>query len=65
MLNDSIKISRNLLNHLCYKWIERMGDFDVGGQVVEFNLLNVCLGLGLRVLGVRIYLNETVVDSDS
>jgi len=42
-----------------------MGDFDVGGQVVEFNLLNVCLGLGLRVLGVRIYLNETVVDSDS
>jgi len=65
MLNDSVKISKNLLSHLCYKWIESRSDFDVGGQVVEFNLLDVCLGLGLRVLGERIDLNETIVNSDS
>jgi len=65
MLNDSVKISRNLLSHLCYKLVERRGGFDVGGQVIEFNLLDVCLGLCLRVLGERIDLNETVVDSDN
>jgi len=65
MLSDSMKISRKLLSLLCYKWVERRGSFDIGGQVVEFNLLDVCLGLGLRVLGERIDLNETVLDSDS
>jgi len=65
MLNDLVKITRNLLSHLCYKWVERRGSFDVGGQVVEFNLLNVCLGLGLRILGERNDLNEIVVDSDN
>jgi len=33
MLNDSVKISKNFLSHLCFKWVERRGGFDVGGQV--------------------------------
>jgi len=65
MLTDSVKISRKLLSLLCYNWVKRRGGFHIGGQVVEFNLLDVCLGLGLRVLGERIDLNETILDSDS
>ncbi|XP_027922913.1 protein MAINTENANCE OF MERISTEMS-like [Vigna unguiculata] len=65
MVTDSVKISRKLLSLLCYNWVERRGGFRIGGQVVEFNLLDVCLGLGLRVLGERIDLNETISDSDT
>jgi len=64
MVTDSVKISRKLLSLLCYNWVERRGGFRIG-QVVEFNLLDVCLGLGLRVLGERIDLNETISDSDT
>ena len=53
LLNHSVKISRNLLSVLCYQWIERMGGFVIGREVVEFNLLDVCLGLGLQVLGEK------------
>jgi len=60
-----MKISRNVLSLLCYKWVERMSGFDVGGQVVEFNLLDVYLGLELRVLGEKIDLNDKVVENDS
>jgi len=42
-----------------------MGDFDVSGQMVEFNLLDVCLGLGLRVVREKIALNDKVVKSDT
>ena len=65
MVTDSVKISRKLLSLLCYNWVERRGGFRIGGQVVEFNLLDVCLGLGLRVLGERIDLNETISNSDT
>jgi len=65
MVTDSVKISRKILSLLCYNWVERRGGFRIGGQVVEFHLLDVCLGLGLRVLGERIDLNDTISDSDS
>ncbi|XP_027932997.1 uncharacterized protein LOC114188629 [Vigna unguiculata] len=65
MLKQSLKISRNVLSHLCCRWVERRGGFDVGGAVVEFSLLDVCLGLGLRVVGEKIDLNEEVVDSET
>ncbi|XP_027941274.1 uncharacterized protein LOC114195079 [Vigna unguiculata] len=42
-----------------------MGGFDVGGEVVDFSLLDVCLGLGLRVVGEKIDLNEEVVESET
>ncbi|QCD92776.1 hypothetical protein DEO72_LG5g845 [Vigna unguiculata] len=62
MLKQSLKISRNVLSQLCIKWVERRGGFDVGGEVVDFSLLDVCLGLGLRVVGEKIDLNEEVVE---
>jgi len=65
MLKQSLKISRNVLSHLCSRWVERRGGFDVGGEVVEFSLLDVCLGLGLRMVGEKIDLNEEVVESET
>ncbi|QCE02206.1 hypothetical protein DEO72_LG8g217 [Vigna unguiculata] len=43
MLKQSLKISRNVLSQLCIKWVERRGGFDVGGEVVEFSLLDLTL----------------------
>ncbi|QCD90005.1 uncharacterized protein LOC114174508 [Vigna unguiculata] len=63
-LNHSVKISRNLLPVLCYRWVERRGGFAIGREVVEFNLLDVCLGLGLRVLGEKIDISDDDEDSD-
>ena len=63
-LNHSVKISRNLLSVLCYRWVERRGDFAIGREVVEFILLDVCLGLGLRVLGEKIDISDDDEDSD-
>jgi len=65
MLKESLKISRNVLSQLCVKWVERRGDFDVSGEVVEFNLLDVWLRLGLRVVGEKIDLNEEVLESET
>ena len=63
-LNHSVKISRNLLSVLCYRWVERRGDFAIGREVVEFILLDVCLGLGLRVLGEKIDISDDDEDND-
>ena len=63
-LNHSVKISRNLLPVLCYRWVERRGGFAIGREVVEFNLLDVCLGLGLRVLGEKIDISDDDEDND-
>jgi len=65
MLKQSLKISRTVLSQLCIKWVERRGGFDVGGEVVDFSLLDVCLGLGLTVVGEKIDLNEEVVESET
>jgi len=64
MLNQSVKISRKMLSYLCSKWVEKRGGFDVGRALVEFSLLDLCLGLGLRVLGEKNDLNDQVVDNE-
>jgi len=40
------------------------GDFDMSIKVVGSNLLDVCLGLSLRVVGENIDLNQEEVDND-
>lgn len=51
------------MSYLCYKWVERRGGFVVGREVVEFNLLDVFLGLDLRLLGKKIDLSDDDIDS--
>jgi len=60
-----MKISRNLLNELVNVWVERRGGFRLSKEIFRFSLLDVCLGLGLRVVGSKIDLNEGLLDSIS
>jgi len=62
-LKESVKISRNLLSLLISRWVERLGGFDMGTKVVAFSLLDVCVGLGLRVVGQNIDLTREGLDS--
>ena len=64
-LTESVKMSRNLLTPLISRWVERLGGFDMSAQVVGFTYLDVCLGLGLRVVGENIDLNQEGLNSDS
>jgi len=57
-------ISKNLLSSLISRWDERLGGFDMSLEVVGFTLLDVCLGLGLRVVCEKIDLNREGVGSD-
>jgi len=43
--------------------VERRGGFRLSKEIVRFSLLDVWLGLGLRVVGPKIDLNEGVVHS--
>jgi len=63
-LKESMKISRNLLNELVNIWVERRGGFRLSKEIVRFSLLDVCLGLGLKVVGTKIYLNEGFLHSE-
>jgi len=49
MLKGSLKISRKLLSSLISLWVERSGEFLISNKVIRLFLLDVCLGLGLRV----------------
>ena len=63
LLNDSVKISRNVLGVLCNLWVERIGGFLLNSIIVPFKLLDVCLGLGLRIIGDVVDLDEVVIES--
>jgi len=63
-LKESMKISRNLLNELVNVWVERRRGFRLSKEIVRFSLLDVCLGLWLRVVGTKIDLNEGFVHSE-
>jgi len=64
MLKGSLKISRKLLSSLISVWVERRGGFLISNEVVRLSLLDVCLGLSLRVHGESINLDEVCVQNE-
>ena len=63
LLHERVKISRKLLCELINVWVESRGGFMINSEFVSFKLLDVCVGLGLRVYGDKIDLEEVGVDS--
>jgi len=59
VLDGNLKLSRCLLRELCTRWVERSHGFLVSSRVVPFSLLDVCLGIGLRVVGDKFDLEKT------
>nr|XP_007158034.1 hypothetical protein PHAVU_002G118600g [Phaseolus vulgaris]ESW30028.1 hypothetical protein PHAVU_002G118600g [Phaseolus vulgaris] len=58
VLDGKLKLSRCLLRELCSRWVERSHGFVVSSRVVPFSLLDVCLGIGLRVVGDKFDLEK-------
>ena len=50
LLNEFVKISWNVLSVLCNLWVEKRCGFLLNSKVVPFKLLDVCLGLRLRII---------------
>ncbi|WVY98912.1 hypothetical protein V8G54_031063 [Vigna mungo] len=63
-LYDNVKLNTKVLNELYVRWIDSRGEFCFGEKIVEFNEMDMCLGLGLNLLGDKIYLNELPGFSD-
>ena len=59
VLDGNLKLSRCLLRELCTRWVERSHGFVVSSTVVPFTLLDVCLVIGLRVVGDKFDLENT------
>jgi len=53
-LECNLKMTRDLLKELCGRWDETRGGFLVNSEFVSLSLLDVCLGLGLRIRGTRV-----------
>jgi len=54
LLHEKVKISQKLLCELSNVWVESRGGFMLNSKFVAFKLLDVCVGLGLRVYGDKI-----------
>jgi len=63
LLTHKVKISRRVLKELCARWVEKRGGFFIRSEFVPFSLLDVCVGLDLRVSGVDVELENENVDS--
>ncbi|KAJ1425225.1 Aminotransferase-like, plant mobile domain [Sesbania bispinosa] len=55
---DKLNMSGNLLRELASRWDERGGGFRVRSRVVPFTPLDVCLSLGLRIVGDKVRFDE-------
>jgi len=62
-VREEIKLSRGLLSKLCSPWVERKQSFSIQYKFVLFNLIDVCLGVGLRVGGRKNDLRKSSIIS--
>jgi len=63
LLTRKVKISRRVLKELCTRWVEKRGGFFIWFEFVSFSLLDVCVGLGLRVSVIYVELENGNFDS--
>lgn len=57
-LKEQIKISGVLLRELVSRWVEPSGGFRVKSRVVPFTTLDVCVALGLPIVGQPVSLDD-------
>jgi len=62
-LNESVKISWNVLSVLCNIWVERRDGFLLNSEVVPFKLLDVCLGLRSMIVRDGMALDQGNIES--
>ncbi|TKY65423.1 hypothetical protein E2542_SST08282 [Spatholobus suberectus] len=53
-----MKISVTLLTELASRWVEKGGGFRIKSKIIAFTPLDVCLALGLRIVGEDVKFKE-------
>jgi len=53
MLRSDLKMSRMVVRELPCRFVEKNCGFQIRSQVVSFKLIDVCIGLGLRIVGEK------------
>jgi len=58
MIDSDMKISRRVVRQLSCRLVEKNCGFQIKSQVISFTLIDVCIGLGLRVAGEKVDLEK-------
>jgi len=63
MIGRDLKISRRVVRELSCRFVEKNCGFQIWSEVVSFTLIDVCIGIGLRVTGEKVDLEKESSDS--
>jgi len=63
MIDKELKISRKVIRELSIRYVEKDCSFKIRSDVISFSLIDVCVGLGLRIGGEQVDLEKDSSDS--
>jgi len=62
MINKDMRISRRVVRELSCRFVEKNCGFQIRSDVVLFSLIDVCIGIGLRITGEKVVLENKLSD---
>ena len=63
MIDKQLKMSRRVVRELSYRFVEKECGFQIRSDVVSLSLIDVCVGIGLRIGGEKVDLKKDSSDS--
>jgi len=63
MIGKNLKMSKRVVRELSCRFVEKNCGFEIRSQVVSFKLIDVCIGIGLRIAGEKVDLEKESSDS--
>jgi len=63
MVDKDLQMRRMLVKELCCRFVEKKCSFEIRSEFVSFTLLDVCVGIGLRIGGENVILEIESSDS--
>jgi len=63
MIDSGLKISMRVVKELSCRFVEKYCGFHIRSDVVSFSLIDVCVGIGLRIVGEKVDLEKESSDS--
>jgi len=63
MIDKELKISKRVVRKLSIRYVEKDCGFKIRSDVVSFSLIDVCVGIGLRIGGEQVDLQKDSSDS--
>ena len=63
-VDRELQMRRILVKELCFIFIEKDCGFEIGSKVVSLTLLDICVGLGLRICGQKVDIEKETSDDN-